>query len=345
MRTVAVQDAIGHVLCHDLTRIVKGETKGPAFRKGHVVREEDIPLLLSMGKENLFVWEKQEGFLHENEAALELDAICRGQNIRQSEIVEGKIQHFAAIDGLFHVDVRSLEALNAIDGLIVVTQKTWTPVKKGELLAGMKAIPLVIAEEKLREARAACPSPFLEVLPYTVKSAGIVTTGSEIAKGRINDTFTPVVKEKLKNYGIEVCAHEISCDGADEVAASIERVRAAKPELILCTGGMSVDPDDGTPGAIRQAVEKDGGAVIRYGAPVMPGAMFLLAHFANGTPIAGLPGCVMFAGATIFDFVLPRLAAGIMPDKHDIIKMGHGGLCTAGNVCKSCHYPNCAFGK
>ncbi|MDR3343654.1 MAG: molybdopterin-binding protein [Treponema sp.] len=339
MKKLRVEDAVGHVLCHDLTRIIKGEMKGPQFRKGHVVREEDIPMLLSMGKEHLFVWEMQPGMVHEDEAAERLAGMCRGDNIRQSGHEEGKIELFALGDGLFHLDVDRLNRINALEDIIIVTRHSPSPVKQGDKLAGVKAIPLVIPEERLRQAEAIVGgAPLMAVLPYRLQNAWVIITGNEVAKGLVNDTFTPVIIEKLGAYGITVKQQLVVGDGIDNVAGAIKAARGEKPDMILCTGGMSVDPDDNTPGAIKQS----GAALVTYGAPVQPGAMFLLGYYEDGTPIMGLPGCVMYAATTVFDMVLPRIAAGLRMTKQDFTRMGHGGLCLS---CGKCHYPICPFGK
>lgn len=340
MKLIETRKAVGHVLCHDLTRIVKDEFKGAQFTKGHVVTEEDIPMLLSMGKEHLYVWEMEEGMLHENEAAKRLYDICANDNIRPSQTIkEGKIEAFAECDGYFEVDADRLDEINSIDEIMIATRHGSTAVRKGDKLAGMRVIPLVIKEEKLKEAeRIYAGQPILKLTPYKLKNAAVITTGSEVYKGLIKDTFTPVIIEKLKAYGIETKWHKVVDDGTENIKKAIDEVRAEKPDLILCTGGMSVDPDDNTPGAIKAA----GAGIITYGAPVLPGAMFLIGYFDDGTPIMGLPGCVMYAKATVFDIVLPKVAAGIRVSKRDIVKMGNGGLCLG---CEECRYPVCPFGK
>lgn len=339
MKLIRTQDAVGHVLCHDLTQIIKGEYKDARFRKGHVVREEDIPVLLSMGKENLYVWEMVPGMVHENDAAERLCALCGSGNMDRSEVKEGKIELKAAIDGLFRVDSRRLNEINLLDDIMIATRHGGTAVHKGDKLCGTRVIPLVIEEEKLKRAEEIGGGrPLLELLPWKLKTAGVVTTGSEVAKGLIKDTFTPVVEEKLAAYGIRMTEHLTVGDGLENVAAAIGALRERQVDLILCTGGMSVDPDDNTPGAIKRS----GARVVTCGAPVLPGAMFLLGYFEEGTPIMGLPGCVMYAGATIFDLVLPCVAAGVPVTRAEIAAMGEGGLCLG---CRTCTYPNCGFGK
>ena len=338
MKLIKTTEAVGHVLCHDLTQIIPNEYKGARFRKGHIVTEEDIPVLLSMGKENLYVWEKDERMLHENDAAEILCKICKGENISRSQVREGKIELYADIDGLFSIEKEKLFTINSIDELMIATRKSDTLVHKGDKLAGTRVIPLIIQKEKLAAAeRIAGEEPILCVLPFTLKKAAIVTTGSEVFRGRIEDKFTPVLIEKLKTYGIEVVSHRTTDDNIEHIREAIEQSRK-DVDIVLCTGGMSVDPDDNTPGAIKET----GADIVTYGAPVLPGAMFLLGYYDDGTPVLGLPGCVMYAKATIFDLVMPRIAAGVRLSKRDFVAYGEGGLCLG---CESCRYPDCGFGK
>lgn len=339
MKLISTIDAVGHILCHDLTQIIPGVIKDARFRKGHVVTAEDIPVLLSMGKENLYVWEVGPGLLHEDEAARRLLALSRNENMHPTEPKEGKIDLIAGCDGLFLVDKGRLLAVNNQDEIIIATRHGNTVVQMGDKLAGMRVIPLVIAEEKLEAAeKAAGTEPLLQLLPFVKKTAAIITTGSEVAKGLIQDTFTPVVERKLVEYGISVIYHALVEDAHEKEVAEIRKAKATGADLIICTGGMSVDPDDRTPAAIRDS----GAKIISYGAPVLPGSMLLLGYYADGTPVMGLPGCVMYAKATVFDLLLPRVAANVPISREDISRLGHGGLCLG---CENCHYPVCPFGK
>lgn len=338
MKLIKTEEAVGQVLCHDMTQIIPGEYKGPRFRKGHIVTKEDIPVLLSMGKENLYIFEMDENKLHENDAAEILCKICKGKNISRSEVKEGKIELTAEIDGLFTIDREKLSTINSIEELMIATRHGNTAVHKGDKLAGTRVIPLVIDKDKLTQAQDITDNtPILNVLPYTLKTAAVITTGSEVYHGRIEDRFTPVIIEKLKGFGITVTEHLTVDDGIENITSAINSVKG-KVDMILCTGGMSVDPDDNTPGAIKQS----GADIITYGAPVLPGAMFLLGYYEDGTPVMGLPGCVMYAKATIFDLVLPRIAAGVRLSKADFVAYGEGGLCLG---CEQCTYPHCSFGK
>ena len=339
MKLIRTEEAVGHVLCHDMTQIIPGQYKDARFRKGHIVTAEDVPVLLAMGKENLYVWEKTEGMLHENEAAERLAALCRNQHMIATPVKEGKIELKAEIPGLFRVDSKRLRAVNAIDELMIATRHGNVPVRPGDKLCGTRCIPLVIDEQKLIAAeKAVGDKPILELLPYKLKKAGVITTGSEVFHGRIQDAFTPAVVKKLNTYGIEMTEHVTVDDGLENIRAAITEMRTKDVELILCTGGMSVDPDDNTPGAIRRS----GAQIVTYGAPVLPGAMFLLGYYEDGMPVMGLPGCVMYAKATIFDLALPRIAAGVEMTRDDFVDMGEGGLCLG---CEACHYPVCPFGK
>ena len=252
---------------------------------------------------------------------------------------EGKIELIADCDGLFRVDVERLNALNDVEELMIATRHTNTAVHKGDKLAGTRIIPLVIQEEILRAAEErAGKEPLLSLTPWKLKTCGLITTGSEVAKGLIQDAFTPVIVDKLAACGITVTEHCLPGDDRAAITAAALDFHAKGVDLVLCTGGMSVDPDDRTPGAIKDT----GAEIISYGAPVLPGAMFLLAYFADGTPILGLPGCVMYAKATIFDLVLPRIAAGVPISRRELKALGHGGLCLG---CPECRYPVCPFGK
>lgn len=339
MKLIKTEDAVGHILCHDITQIIKDVIKDVRFRKGHIVTEDDIPVLLSMGKDYLYIWENDDTMYHENEAAQILCDICISEHMSPSEVKEGKIELKADCDGLFVVDVERLNEINDIDQVIIATRHTNTPVHKGDKLIGTRVIPLVIEKAKMELVQEkAGETPLCALYPYVLKRAGIVTTGNEVFYGRIQDKFTPVVIEKLKEYHIETTDCIVVNDDQEKIKNAILELKEKGCEIIITTGGMSVDPDDKTPGAIKQT----GANVISYGAPVLPGAMFCLAYFEDGTPVLGLPGCVMYAKSTIFDLMLPRVAAKVPVTKKDITVLGHGGLCLG---CAQCHYPACSFGK
>ena len=342
MKQIRTVDAVGQILCHDITQIIKDQKKGVLFKKGHVVREEDIPALLSVGKEHLFVWEKKEGMLHENEAAEILYKISAGEHMHGSEIKEGKIELIADCDGLLKIRRDALQAVNSMGEMMIASRHGDFPVRKGDKIAGTRIIPLVIEKEKMdRAEKAAGETPIFSILPFRNKKAGIVTTGSEVQKGLIKDTFTPVLREKLDEYACSVVGQTTPGDDRKQITEDILNFIREGADLVICSGGMSVDPDDRTPGAIKDT----GAEIVTYGAPVLPGAMLLLAYYKiedRTVPILGLPGCVMYAKRTVFDLILPRVMADDRICAKEISAYGEGGLFLN---CQTCTFPNCGFGK
>ena len=339
MKLIKTEEAVGHVLCHDITQIIKGVTKDAVFRKGHVIKEEDIPVLLSVGKENIYIWEKDENMLHENEAAEILYQMCRGEHMHPTPVKEGKIELVADMDGLLKVDDEKMRLINSMGQLMIASRHGNFPVKKGDKLAGTRIIPLIIEKEKMEKAKKAVGSEsILNLLPFSHKKVGIVTTGSEVYHHRIEDQFTPVILEKLEEYDTEVIGRILCDDDHEKITAAILELVDQGAQMVICTGGMSVDPDDRTPLAIKNT----GADIISYGAPVLPGAMFLLSYYKGNIPIVGLPGCVMYARRTIFDLILPRLMADDPVSAEELAALGQGGLCLN---CEQCTFPNCGFGK
>ena len=341
MKTIRVHDAVGSILCHDITRIVPGESKGPVFRKGHVVREEDVEVLLQVGKEHLYVFESLPGMVHENDAAARIIAAVAGANLTHTDPREGRIDLLAACDGLLRIDVPVLNRINSLGEISVATIHTMQHVTKGRPVAGARVVPLMIEDEKLRQLESFVNGPVVEVLPLRRAKVGVVTTGSEVFYGRIQDAFGPVLRKKFAALGSTVVGQTLTSDEVSMTAGAIRDFLEQGADLIVVTGGMSVDPDDRTPTAIRAS----GAEVASYGAPVYPGAMFLLAHAqgaAGRVPVLGLPGCVMYHKASIFDLIVPRLLAGIEVGAADVAALGHGGFCAQ---CEVCRYPICPFGK
>ncbi|MGN0671752.1 MAG: molybdopterin-binding protein [Anaerovoracaceae bacterium] len=340
MKLVKTDDAAGQVLCHDITRIIKGVTKDTPFRKGHVVTKEDIPVLKSLGKFNIYVWENDDTMMHENDAAMVLYEICRGDNLTGGEVSEGKIELAAACDGLLTVDRERLDLVNSFGQMMIASRHGNFPVKKGDKVAGTRIIPLVIEKEKMEKVKKMTEgAPIFNVKPFLRKKAGIVTTGREVYEGLIEDTFTDVILEKLSDYDVSLEVHIICSDDKEMIVSAVRNLLDRGCDLIICTGGMSVDPDDLTPYAIKAVTGDDG----IYGAPVLPGAMFMIGYCGDeNIPVMGLPGCVMYSKRTIFDLVLPRVMAGEIIHKEDIESLGEGGLCLG---CSVCTFPNCGFGK
>jgi molybdenum cofactor synthesis domain-containing protein len=326
MKLIKTVDAAGHVLSHDITQIIKDERKGVLFKKGHIIREEDIPKLLSLGKEHIYILEKEEGMLHENEAAEILYKICANNHMKPTEVSEGKIEIIADADGLFKLDVERLNKINSLGEMMIATRHGNTAVKRGDKLAGTRVIPLIIEEEKMKKAREiGGGKPLMEIMPFKHKRVGIVTTGSEVFSGRIKDTFGPVIIEKFSEFDAEILGQKIVDDSRKGITEAVLSFIEQGADIVVCTGGMSVDPDDNTPGAIKDT----GAEIISYGAPVLPGAMLLVSYYdkeGRKIPVIGLPGCVMYAKRTIFDLILPRIMADDLIEKSDIDRLGQGGL-------------------
>ena len=338
MRKIPVEESVGQVLCHDITRIIPGQEKGVGFKKGHVIRAEDIAELKKLGKDHIYVWAVGPGLLHEDEAADILRLLCAGPHMRASEPREGKIELFAMIDGLLKIERERLAALNGLGELVIAARHGDFPVKAGDKLAGMRVIPLVIEEEKMQRAKAiAGPAPLLKLLPLRAKKTAVIATGNEVYQQRITDAFTPVILAKLAEYNCPNIFTATSPDESAYTAALIHEALDKGAEMVLCCGGMSVDPDDLTPAAIRLS----GARIVTYGAPVLPGAMIMLAYLGT-TPIVGLPGCAMYDKRTIFDLLLPRLLADDIISAAELAALGEGGLCLS---CSPCTFPNCGFGK
>jgi molybdenum cofactor synthesis domain-containing protein len=338
MKLIETRNAVGHVLMHDMTQIIPGVTKDARFRKGHIVTEEDIPVLLSMGKEHLYVWEKDETMLHEDEAAEILYELCVSEHLYKGGTKEGKIELFADCDGLLKVNTKLLNEVNGLGEMMIASRHGNFAVKAGDKIAATRVIPLVIEKEKMEEAKRVCQGqPLFHILPFAKKKAAIITTGTEVFSGMIQDAFGPVIRDKAAEYDMEIIGQTILGDDPAEITKAIHSYIAQGAELIFCTGGMSVDPDDTTPSAIKDT----GAQIVSYGAPVLPGAMFLLAYLGE-IPIMGLPGCVMYSKRTIFDLVLPRVLAGDRLTTDDLRSYGEGGLCLS---CDICTFPNCGFGK
>jgi len=339
MQSVSVENAVGMTLCHDITEICPGKCKKVAFYRGHIVVAEDITHLLRLGKEHLYVWDDVAGMVHEDDAALRIAKLVSGEHISYGTPEEGKVNFIAQKQGLLHINIDLLDRLNGIPDVAIATAHSMQAVAQGKIIAGTRVIPLVVKESTLSAVEEACKDaePLLKILPFKPHKIGIVTTGSEVYTGRIKDGFTPILRDKFAALGCSIHSAVVVPDTPAKTVQAIHEALALGADLIAVTGGMSVDPDDKTPAAIREVASE----VISYGVPVFPGAMFMLAY-KDSIPIVGLPGCVMYHRASVFDILLPRILAGIRITKHDLLRLAHGGLC---EHCPDCHYPACAFGK
>jgi len=340
-RTVPVEDAVGMVLPHDMTEIIPDMRKGPAFKKGHVVRREDIERLRSMGKNRIYVLDISEGQMHEDQAALVMAPAFAGRGIVfDPDPSEGKITLKAACDGLFLVKREVLAEINMLGEVMMATLHTDTAVRKDDVVAGLRAIPLVVSESVVETAVATAEqaASIIEVAPWQVSKAAIVVTGREVYEGRVKDAFAPIISKKLKKFAVDICHSTVAPDDISRIRESIFEGIAKGAELVICTGGMSVDPDDITRTAIAEAGAED----VVYGSPVLPGAMFLAGYIKGSIPVLGIPACGMYYKTTIFDIILPVVLAGVRVTREKIASLGHGGLCLN---CRQCQYPVCPFGK
>lgn len=337
MKKVKVQDAIGMTLCHDITAMVDG-FKGAAFKRGHVITQEDIPKLLNIGKQHVFIWEENAGEIHEEDAARRLSQMTTVNGAHYGSISEGKVQMFADQDGMFRVDKALLAAVNRIGDITITTLPDHYPVKAGDRLASMRIVPLVTEERQIAEAEALCADKQLyDLRPFKPLKVGIIITGSEIYHGRIKDKFERVARAKLAHYPAEILGVHVCDDELDMIVGAGRALLAEGTELLIFSGGMSVDPDDLTPSAIREM----GAEIISYGVPSQPGNMTLVAYL-DQAALLGVPGAAISRPTTMFDVLLPQIFCGDPLTKDDLIRLGEGGLC---QMCDNCHFPNCTFGR
>jgi molybdopterin biosynthesis enzyme len=322
LKVIPVEDAVGMPLAHDITEIVPGKHKGPAFRRGHIIRREDVSKLLDVGKAHIYVMELEKDELHEEDAARRLAKAAAGKNLQLTDPVEGRVNLVAEISGLLKVDADLLYRFNSLGDLMMATLPSNLYVRKGDVVAGTRTIPVLVKEELVQRAEALCQGhPIVNILPTPPRRIHLIVTGSEVYTGRIKDGFEPVVRKKVGEMGSDLADKKLATDDPEQIAQLIREAHQAGAELILVSGGMSVDPDDQTPEGIRRS----GAQIESHGFPVLPGSMFLMAYL-DKTPILGLSGCVLHDPFSAFDILLPRLLAGETITRADIMAMGHGGL-------------------
>ena len=337
MKKIPVEQAVGQTLCHDITAMRDG-FKGPAFRRGHVITEGDIEALRDLGKRSVFIWEENAGELHEEDCALRMAAMAPVEGAHYTGPSEGKVLLMADMEGMFRVDTALLRAINGIGDITISTLPDHYPVKPGMRLASMRIVPLVTREAQIIRAEAMCrEKPLLRLLPYRARRAGVIVTGSEVYSGRVKDRFEPVVRRKLAAYPGGILGVTLCDDDARMIVDAARAYLDQGADFLVFTGGMSVDPDDVTPTAVREL----GARVVSHGVPSQPGNMTLVAYL-DGIPVLGVPGAAISMPTTIFDVLLPAVYTGEAITKEDLIRLGDGGLC---QLCDSCHYPNCTFGR
>lgn len=340
LKTIRTEEAVGHILAHDITEIRPGEFKGRAFKKGHRICDDDLCHLQRLGKRHIFVIDQPDDYLHEDNAVMVMaEAFCGDGVGWNGEPVEGKLKLCALEDGLLAVQIDALTRINLLGEVMCATRHHGTVVHKGDIIAATRAIPLLIRKEIVEQAVdiAGDCSGLLAIKPLRKARVGILITGSEIAEGLIPDRFEGILRSKLTDLGARVLRVEIVTDDTAVIRKRLLSFIEDELDLILTTGGMSVDPDDVTRAAVQQA----GGRRLLYGAPILPGAMFMLAYIGD-VPVLGVPACGIYHKTTVLDLILPRILAGETVDRTELAVMGHGGLCLD---CPECRFPVCPFGK
>lgn len=337
MKKIAVEQAVGMTLCHDITKMVDG-FKGAAFKRGHVIREEDVEELLNIGKKTVFIWEENAGELHEEDCARRLAAMAPVEGAHYTAPSEGKVLLMADMRGMLRLNTELLQKINSIGDITISTLPDHYPVEVGARLASMRIVPLVTKEAQIIEAEKLCENEkLLDLRPYQHKKIGVIITGSEVYSGRIKDKFEPVVRRKMEHYPSEILGVTICDDDLDMIVNAAKTYLDQGADFLIFTGGMSVDPDDLTPTAIR----KLGADIVSHGVPSQPGNMTLVAYLGD-VAVLGVPGAAISLPTTIFDVLLPQIFAGDKLTKKDLVNLGDGGLC---QMCKACHFPNCTFGR
>jgi molybdenum cofactor synthesis domain-containing protein len=339
MKRINIEDAVGMVLGHDVTQIIPGKYKGPRFKRGHHIREEDIPEFLRIGKEHIYVMDLKSGIIHEDDAALRLGKAFSGNNIKMTGPSEGKVTFHSRINGVLRINLSLLHRINLSKNMILSTIHRYAPCFPGMAVGATRIISLTAPEKQIRRVETWCKKEgfVLEILPYRKLNVGVVITGNEIYRGRTKDRFDDRVGKKINKFGSRVVKKEVVPDDAHQISQALLKLHNNSADLILVTGGLSVDPDDVT----RSGIRKAGTRIIFYGTPVLPGAMFLYGMLGE-KPVLGLPACVFYHSATLFDILFPRILAGQVLTRKEISLLGHGGFC---QNCHPCHFPNCPFGK
>jgi hypothetical protein len=339
MKKIKIEDAVGMVLGHDVTQIIPGQFKGPRFRRGHRIRKEDIPEFLKIGKEYVYVMDLKPGILHEDDAALRLGKAFSGKNLKITGPSEGKVTFYSKIKGLLKINLPLLHRINLSGNIILSTLHRYTPCSQGMAVGATRIISLTAPEKQIERVEILCKKegPVIEILPYRKLNIGVVITGNEFFHGRTEDRFDDRVGKKIVGFGSRVVKKRVVPDDAYQISKALAELKGEPVDLILVTGGLSVDPDDVT----RAGVKKAGTKIIFYGTPILPGAMFLYGVLRE-KPVLGLPACVFYHKVTLFDIIFPRILAGQSITRKEIALLGHGGFC---RNCEPCHFPVCPFGK
>ncbi len=322
LKVIPVEEAVGLRLAHDITEIIPGGHKGPRFKRGHLIADEDVPRLLDVGKAHIYIMDLAPDELHEEDAAKRLARAAAGDGLKLTDPSEGRVNLVAKTDGMLEVDQELLFRFNELGDLILATLRSGEFVREGTVVGGTRTIPVVVKEELVARAEALCAErSIVSVAAVPARKVFLLVTGSEVFTGRIKDGFEPAVRQKVEGMGSTLEPATLAPDDPDVIAGHIKEFAAKGAEVILVSGGMSVDPDDLTPEGIRRS----GADVVSHGFPILPGSMFLMSYLRD-IPVLGLSGCVLHDPVTAFDFMLPKLLAGNRVTREDILRMGHGGL-------------------
>lgn len=336
MKKIKVEDAVGKVLAHDITEIIPGKKKDVAFKRGKVIEKGDIERLLDLGKSHIYAFDKEIRGVHEDEAGIRIAESIKDENMEIAPPKEGKVSIKSKVDGLFYVQAKHLYEINKIKDILLSVVPNRHPVKKGDIVAATRIIPLYIKEKELKKVERIGEKGVISIKPFKSFKVGLVITGSEVYTGRITDG-SYLVEEKIRGYGLDIIEKKFAPDNVSKIRDAIKDLFGMGAEMVITTGGLSVDPDDVT----KEGIEATGAEVLFYGTPVFPGAMFLVARL-KGRYILGAPACIYFNRNTVFDIIITRIMAGERMHKNDMIKLSYGGLCLQ---CDVCHYPTCFFGK
>jgi len=336
LKKISVEKALGMTLAHDITEIVPGKKKDVAFSRGKIIEKGDIERLLDLGKRYLYVFEGPAKGVHEDDASTRIAQAILGEYMEYTSPKEGKVTIKTTENGLFYVNAQHLFAINKIKNVLLSTLPNRHLVKKGDIIAATRIIPLYIDEKSLKRVEKIGEGRVISVSPFKSLNIGLVITGSEVYTGRVQDGSS-LVENKLRNYGLTVAGKIIVPDEISMIKDAILSLFNSGVDLVLTTAGLSVDPDDVT----KEGIEATGAETLFYGTPVFPGAMFLVARL-RGKYILGAPACVYYNRNTVLDIILTRLLAGERMHKNDMVKLSYGGLCLQ---CDECHYPTCFFGK
>ena len=338
IKKISVENSVGNVIAHDMTQVIPDEYKGARFKKGDIIKQKDIEVLKDMGKESIYVLELDENNLHEDEAAQRMSDKIKNKNLSLSEPHEGKISLIADKAGILKLDKELLFEVNSEDDILITAGQNNIPVKKDEILAGIRINPLTIEKRKIEKVEKILNKRALfELLPYKDFQIGVVITGNEVYEGRIDDKFLPTLKRKFNRWGGSLLDYKFVPDEPEKIKDALLSLKNQGADILITGGGMSVDPDDVTPLGIK----KTGAEVVKHGVPVLPGNKLMIAYL-DDIPILGLPACVIFEEITVFDIIYPRVLVGEKITKNDLIKLSYGGLC---HHCPVCQYPHCSFGK